>query len=91
MSSRKLDARPEADAGGPRLRTMERRWLSELQTHSFAALRLSARMVLNVTIRVLMIVVRALPSEPRRALTKGICGADETCLKQCFSVLLSVT
>ena len=34
----------------------------------------------HVTIRVLMIVVRALPSEPRRALTKGICGADETCL-----------
>ena len=36
-----------------------------------AALRLSARMVQNVTIRVLMIVVGALPSEPRRALTKG--------------------
>ena len=72
---------------------MGERWMSELRTHSFgwslittsecggvAALRLSARMVQNVTIRVLMIVVRALPSEPRRALTKGICGADETCL-----------
>jgi hypothetical protein len=91
VSSRKLDARPEADAGGPRLRTMERRWLSELQTHSFAALRLSARMVLNVTIRVLMIVARALPSEPRRALTKGYLWGGRDLSQQCFSVLLSVT
>ena len=101
MSSRKLDARPEADAGGPRLRTMERgvavrasdafvwaeldqSWCDQSWCGGVAALRLSARMVQNVTIRVLMIVVRALPSEPRRALTneKGICGADET-----FSVI----
>ena len=71
MSSRELDARPEADAGGPRFRTMERAWerggMSELRTHSFgwclittsecggvAALHLSARMVQNVAIRVLM-------------------------------------
>ena len=26
VSSRELDARPEADAGGPRFRTMERAW-----------------------------------------------------------------
>ena len=88
MSSRKLDARPEADAGGPRLRTMERRWLSELQTHSFGRSLISMLIRADGSerhnVRVLMIVVRALPSEPRRALTneKGICGADET-----FSVI----
>ena len=50
---------------------LDQSWCDQSWCGGVAALRLSARMVQNVTIRVLMIVVRALPSEPRRALTKG--------------------